>query len=309
MTALKKQLLLNLFLFCSICVCSQHTLLENMQAADFIKKDKYDGWLQTQKTLNLAIKDPDETWVSKVGLHRWNRFVSTYQMLPKDADVIQVLFDEAVAYQPHYFCDHYQDHIPDVEKWTPLGKKHYFRQRMYMDNVCSAVLTYEEDNLKAIAEIEGNYTTYRSSVFYNDEGSHKEKQRVVDSLNLLTLLAWIDTAGYPGIAEVGLEYDHVAWRVLLTGTAEVIERYLPMVKQQIENRNLMPWAYPRLHDRLSMLKGKPQLYGTQKYWNETAEQFDVYPIKDPELLEQRRYAWHLPSFDKKAKYLPVLDGK
>lgn len=288
---------------------SQDHLLENMQAADFIKKDKYDGWLRTQNTLNLAIKDPDETWVFKVALHRWNRFVSTYQMLPKDADVIQVLFDEAMAYQPHYFCDGYQDHIRDVEKWTPLGKKHYFRQRMYMDSVCSAVLTYEEADLKAIAEIEDNYTKYRSSIFYGDEGSHKEKQQAVDSLNLLTLLKWIEKNGYPGIAEVGLEYDHVAWRVLLTGTAEVIERHLPMVKQQIENRNLMPWAYPRLYDRLCVLKGEPQLYGTQKHWNKITEQFEVYPIKELELLEERRYRWHLPSFDESSTYRPVLDGK
>lgn len=111
------------------------------------------------------------------------------------------------------------------------------------------------------------------------EGYNKEMKRL-HNRNTKLLNEIIDTIGYPTIDKVGEEASEAAWLIIQHSIEQpnFMKKCMKLLENAVhegkaDSRNL---AY--LTDRISVLEGNPQLYGTQFDWNEngelTANRFD-----------------------------------
>ena len=55
-----------------------------------------------------------------------------------------------------------------------------------------------------------------------------------------------------------------------------MERFLPIIHKEIEEGRLSPSVYPLLHDRINMLKGLPQEFGTQNKYSPKLKTYELY---------------------------------
>ncbi len=77
----------------------------------------------------------------------------------------------------------------------------------------------------------------------------------------------------------------------------MIEEYIPLVEENINNGNLNKHHLAYLIDRIKRLKDEPQVYGTQKVKNKKGE-IELYKVADKENLNTRRKSFNLPQLDK-----------
>jgi hypothetical protein len=69
---------------------------------------------------------------------------------------------------------------------------------------------------------------------------------------------------------------------------EIRKKYIPLMKQAVNDKKLEPRFLVRAEDRIATEEGKPQIYGGQmKYYPET-KSFNVWPVYDPVNIDQRR---------------------
>ncbi|MCZ8197518.1 MAG: hypothetical protein O9267_07920 [Flavobacterium sp.] len=83
----------------------------------------------------------------------------------------------------------------------------------------------------------------------------------------------IDKVGFPTIEKVGIEANESAWLIIQHSISEpyFMKKCLKLLENiSVENKNCEKnLAY--LSDRIAVLEGKPQLYGTQFDWDENGE--------------------------------------
>ncbi|MBD0405405.1 DUF6624 domain-containing protein [Flammeovirga sp. EKP202] len=107
-------------------------------------------------------------------------------------------------------------------------------------------------------------------------------------INEAKILAILDAQGWPSISHIGEQGNLTICNVLQHSGIEIRKKYLPMMKQAVQDKNLSPRLLARAEDRLATDRGELQIYGGQiKYYPQT-KSFDVWPIVDPENVDQRR---------------------
>ena len=117
-----------------------------------------------------------------------------------------------------------------------------------------------------------------------------------DEKNRKVVTKILDEYGYPGKSMVGEETSKAAWYVIQHSDVAVMGKYLPMIKEAGEQGELHKAYVVTMEDRYLMSTGKPQIYGSQTFGytikdDETGEDINklaVWPIKDPESVNQRR---------------------
>jgi hypothetical protein len=86
-------------------------------------------------------------------------------------------------------------------------------------------------------------------------------QGEIDLLNTARIEEIINKHGYPGISLVGYPTNEAAFYILQH--SKVIEKYLPIVKEAAEEKELRFQLYAMMLDRLLMFGDREQIYGTQ----------------------------------------------
>ena len=112
------------------------------------------------------------------------------------------------------------------------------------------------------------------------------RQNEIDSTNMVFVAGILDSRGYPGKNMVG-DANTAAWYVL-QHNPDRIEKYLPMIKQAGEDGELPFRLVAMMEDRFLMGQGKMQLYGTQGMSYDDERGDVIWPIEDPENVNQRR---------------------
>lgn len=146
-----------------------------------------------------------------------------------------------------------------------------YRKLMYLDTEVERA-----DAAKAAGFEEEDYTM----------GTLWARQSEIDSTNMLYIAKIFDTRGYPGKSMVDTA-NTAAWYVL-QHNPDRIEEYLPMIKKAAEDEELPYRLVAMMEDRYLMGKGEPQVYGTQGMNYDDARGNLIWPILDPENVNERR---------------------
>lgn len=115
----------------------------------------------------------------------------------------------------------------------------------------------------------------------------KEQSRV-DAENLARLRQIISEHGWPGQSLVGRDGATAAFLILQHADHESQFEYFPLVKAAVDAGEFERRHFALLQDRVLVGEDKPQIYGTQLYWDDTTGKWELFPIEDEENVDARR---------------------
>lgn len=131
-----------------------------------------------------------------------------------------------------------------------------------------------------------------------------ELQRV-DTLHATRLRAIVDEHGWPTISMVGRDGSRAAWLLVQHAThdLELMERALSLMGQLAERGEAVAVDVAYLHDRVQMMTGKPQRYGTQfiTVTIDGVRHSGPWPMESPEDVDERRRSVGLGAFSEYRK--------
>ncbi|MEH6658042.1 DUF6624 domain-containing protein [Leeuwenhoekiella marinoflava] len=111
-----------------------------------------------------------------------------------------------------------------------------------------------------------------------------------DSLVLNRIITLIEEKGWPGIQEVGELANQTLWLVIQHAPLEIQKKYLPLLEASVAKGESKARYLAFLQDRILMREDQKQIYGTQSLWDNTKKQNVIWPILNPENVNQRRKA-------------------
>jgi len=118
---------------------------------------------------------------------------------------------------------------------------------------------------------------------------YNEKMKELHNRNAKILSHIIDTIGYPTIDKVGKEANEATWLVIQhsIGQPEFMKKSAELLKSAVNENKADPKSLAYLTDRIAVLEGNPQLYGTQFDWDEHGN-LSPNPFDDLNRVNKRR---------------------
>jgi hypothetical protein len=104
-----------------------------------------------------------------------------------------------------------------------------------------------------------------------------------------------DSIGWPSKEIIGEQGNLTICNVLQHSSLEVREKYLPLMRKAVKDKELSARFLVRAVDRIATDKNELQIYGQQMKYYPESQSFNLWPIKDPENLEKRRAEMGLDS--------------
>jgi hypothetical protein len=111
--------------------------------------------------------------------------------------------------------------------------------------------------------------------------------------NAARLGAIVAAHGWPGRSLVGDDGVHAAWRIVqhAIGEPAVMRAMLPVLESAVAAGEARADFVAMLDDRIRVLEGRPQRFGTQYDWDDSATcMVPMGDIEDPATLDARRRA-------------------
>jgi hypothetical protein len=130
------------------------------------------------------------------------------------------------------------------------------------------------------------------------DGYHPEMEAVhrANAARLGEIVAAL--GGWPGRSAVGADGAEAAWRILqhAIGEPALVRALLPLVEAAAAAGEAAPAHVAHLVDRVRVLEGRPQRYGTQIDWDPEGAlcMVPMVGVEDPEHVDTRRAAVGLP---------------
>jgi hypothetical protein len=106
--------------------------------------------------------------------------------------------------------------------------------------------------------------------------------------------------GWPGRSIVGDDGASAAWLIAqhAIGEPDTMRAMLPLLEAAVAGGEADASELACLVDRVRLLEGRPQLYGTQTDWDPTGRwMVPAGSIEDPDRVDERRQAVGLPPID------------
>lgn len=125
--------------------------------------------------------------------------------------------------------------------------------------------------------------------------AYHPKMEEVHKKNARRLVEIYEEYGWPGKGLVGEDGAEAAWIIFQhnIGEPEMFRRFLPILENEAEKREIEPSWYAKTVDRIRVFEGKPQIYGTNFDWDEGGN-LSPWPIENPETVNNRRKKVGLP---------------
>jgi hypothetical protein len=135
------------------------------------------------------------------------------------------------------------------------------------------------------------------------EGYNKEMKEL-HNRNAKILSDIIDTIGYPTLDKVGKEANEAAWLVIQhsIGQPEFMKKSAELLKSAVNENKADPKSLAYLTDRIAVLEGKPQLYGTQFDWDEHGN-LSPNPFDDLNKVNKRRKSIGLNTLEEQTEIM------
>ncbi len=138
----------------------------------------------------------------------------------------------------------------------------------------------------------------------SDEMKALEKRmREADSLNLIKVSSILNEYGWLGRDEIGSQCNTTLFMVIQHADLDAQVKYLPMMREAVVKGNADPGSLALLEDRVALLQGRKQIYGSQIIGNMKTNEYYVAPLEDPDNVDKRRAEVGLPPM---AVYLEVF---
>jgi hypothetical protein len=102
--------------------------------------------------------------------------------------------------------------------------------------------------------------------FGNESDTIKKIMKIMtshDSTNLIIVTKILDQYSWLGPRDVGYNGNKALFLVIQHSNKEIMEKYFPMMKEAVKKGNAEPELFALLVDRIEMLNGRPQIYGSQ----------------------------------------------
>lgn len=162
--------------------------------------------------------------------------------------------------------------------------------------------TYNEiiKQLLRVDELDQRYRNQIEDVQAKYGGDSKElkslfrNMKVADSLNLIEVEAIIKKYGWLGYTKIGNQANTALFMVIQHSDLKTQEKYLPIMQAAVKNGNAKAHSLALLEDRVALLEGKKQIYGSQVSWNMKTNTAFVAPLFDPDNVDKRRAEVGLP---------------
>lgn len=102
---------------------------------------------------------------------------------------------------------------------------------------------------------------------------YNEEMKELHNRNAIILNEIIDQIGYPAIAKVGKAASEAAWLVIqhAIGKPGFMKKCVKLLEVVVSENKAHAKNLAYLTDRVAVLEGKPQLYGTQFDWDKNGE--------------------------------------
>lgn len=118
------------------------------------------------------------------------------------------------------------------------------------------------------------------------KNNYKSVAVTLDGENIKRVEEIIAKYGYPGKALVGTPENRTAWIVIQHSSPQVIQKYLPMLREAVKNGDLDRQSLAITEDRNLMYQGKKQIYGSQFF--EVNGKPAFWPIENSEKVNELR---------------------
>lgn len=118
------------------------------------------------------------------------------------------------------------------------------------------------------------------------KNNYKSVSVTLDGENIKRVEEIIAKYGYPGKALVGTPENRAAWIVIQHSSPQVIQKYLPMLREAVKNGDLDRQSLAITEDRNLMYQGKKQIYSSQFF--EVNGKPAFWPIENSEKVNELR---------------------
>jgi hypothetical protein len=140
-------------------------------------------------------------------------------------------------------------------------------------------------------------------------------KRELNNENLRLLDSIIAVKGWPKVSQVGSTASAAAFLVIQHAELKVQQRHLPLIKTSCEQKEASWDFYAHVYDRVCILQGKPQLYGTQCEVDPKTGEYKFFPIEDEANINKRRKEMGMKPIEEYAEMMgfkytaPAKSGK
>lgn len=124
----------------------------------------------------------------------------------------------------------------------------------------------------------------------------------VDFANLEIVVNILDQCGMLRLKDVGEKRLATFWLVVQHAAVNYQKQYLPLFKASAQLGELDNGQVLMMEDRILLMEGKPQVYGTQVIKSNTTGAFELYEVVQPEYLDHRRISAGLQSINEYLAY-------
>ncbi|KQC01041.1 DUF6624 domain-containing protein [Pedobacter sp. Hv1] len=252
---------------------------------------------------DLAFKELDHILLGKGMIRGWDDPTEFHNMLLKDADFANLKKDK---------------------RWEKVIAASAKRKTLFETNV----------DQKLVAELatvrkEDQGLRLKLDTIRKDKGPNSVEEKDLwkkinhsDSINLAKIETLLDQKGWLAPEQVGYVGSQTIFLVIQHANLAVQQKYLPMMRAAVKKGSAMPNDLALLEDRVAMREGKSQIYGSQITIDKETKKYYLYPVIDPDHLDDRRatvglepIANYLKSFslnwdlETYKKELPALEAK
>lgn len=190
----------------------------------------------------------------------------------------------------HLTTDTDLNSLHEDERWSEVIELVRFNKEKaeaHLDKELVSILdtVYIEDQKyrKQLGEIEDKYG--RDS---DEMTAHVQIIREKDSINLIKVTTILDERGWLGADEIGDQGNSALFLVIQHADLETQEKYLPMMREAVQDGRASSRSLALLEDRVALRKGEMQIYGSQIGRDQETGEYYVLPLLDPDNVDKRR---------------------
>jgi hypothetical protein len=275
-----------------------------------VEDDKYKKYTSMLRESNKHI---NESFGDVPTFAHHNKFVA-YVHLKVPNDTLSKYLHESINFNPVCQCNKLNGIIRDWKFDTILPKSFRYEWKCALERCTEIYARFNQPLIRTLSQIKKDDQEIRERLDRLGNAQFEDgpwvrqqwaEQTVRDSINLIKIDTIIRKWGYPGRSLVGDELSDVAFYVIQHAPAERLTNYLSVVRNAAVEKEISCELYGYLLDRDLMFRNKKQIFGTQTKYNPKKKKLELFPVENPENIDDLRSKMGMIKLDKYLKDLGV----